>query len=118
MTTTHPTTRRILSSWELLTGMSTEPLPVTPIGEVTWRSRVRVHGKVKAIRVQPWNGSPALEITLTDETGGLLVIFLGRRSIGGIDLGRIMEVEGMTGSQRGYLAILNPIYELKPPPPH
>jgi hypothetical protein len=94
--------------------MRTEPLPISPIGGVTWRSRVRVRGRVKAIRVQPWNGSPALEITLADETGGLLVIFLGRRSIGGIDLGRIMEVEGMTGSQRGYLAILNPIYELKP----
>jgi hypothetical protein len=66
------------------------------------------------MRVQPWSGSSALECTVADETGGLLVIFLGRPSIPGITLGTELEVEGVCGDHRGYLAILNPIYELCP----
>ena len=51
---------------------------------------------------------------VVDDTGGLSVVFLGRRAVPGIGLGRMMEVEGMVGQRRGYLAMINPRYELLP----
>jgi len=88
------------------------PLDLSPIGSVSWRQRVRVRGRVRSLRVQPWSGIQTVECVLIDETGGLSVVFLGRRSLPGISLGRIMEVEGMLGQHRGYLAMVNPHYEL------
>ncbi|MBV8160339.1 MAG: DNA-binding protein, partial [Acidimicrobiia bacterium] len=43
-----------------------------------WRSRARVAGRVRSLRVQPWAGVPTLEGTLVDDTGGISVVFLGR----------------------------------------
>ncbi len=91
------------------------PDPVTPIGEVRWRTRARVRGTVRALRVQPWEGGVAtLECTLVDETGGLVVIFMGRRRVGGVRLGVPVEVEGMVIENRGRLAVMNPAYTLLP----
>jgi hypothetical protein len=83
-----------------------------PIGKVKWRSYVRVQGRIRSIRVQPWADVGSLECTVIDETGGLLLIFLGRRTIAGVELGRHVVAEGMVGEHRGYLAILNPVIEL------
>jgi len=47
-----------------------------------------------------------------DETGGLLLIFLGRRTVAGVELGRHVVAQGMVGEHRGYLAMLNPVIEL------
>jgi hypothetical protein len=86
--------------------------PIVPIGQVKWRSHVRVRGRIRSIRVQPWAEVASLECTVIDETGGLLLIFLGRRTIPGVELGRYVVAEGMVGEHRGYLAILNPVLEL------
>ncbi len=87
---------------------------VVPIGSVRWRQRVRVAGRVRSVRIQPWSGVPTLECTLVDDSGGLLVVFLGRRDIPGIHPGTRMVVQGMVGEQRDQLAILNPDYQLLP----
>jgi len=85
-----------------------------PIGGVRWRDRVKVAGKVRAMRVQPWADIASLELTVGDSTGGLTVVFLGRRSIPGIKLGSRIVVHGMVGATRGQLAMLNPRYQLLP----
>jgi len=92
--------------------MDTETVPVIPIGEVQWRHAVRVRGRVRSMRVQPWQGIATLEVMLYDDTGGLVVVFSGRRRIPGVTLGAHMEVEGMANRHRGHLAIINPRYEL------
>ena len=102
--------------------MTTPPSPLDehltppvakPIGECRWRERVRVTGRVRALRVQPWQGGVAtLECTLVDETGGIVAIFMGRRRIAGIELGARLEVEGMVLESRGKLALMNPPYTL------
>lgn len=93
-----------------------------PIGEARWRQRVKVAGRVKALRIQPWADEVAsLELTLSDSTGGITIVFLGRRRIGGIDLGTHLVAEGMTSAHQGLLTILNPAYQLLPrevPLPH
>jgi amino acid transporter len=92
------------------------PLPrpdgTIPISAVRIRSHARVAGRVHSIRVQPWAGVQTLECTLVDDSGGLSVVFLGRREVAGIDLGTRMIVEGMVGEHHGRLAILNPQYQL------
>jgi hypothetical protein len=84
----------------------------TPIGEVQWRSRVRVAGRVKSVRVQPRAGTSNLECVLADDTGKLLLVFQGRRRIPGIQPGARLVVEGMVGDWARRQAILNPDYEL------
>jgi hypothetical protein len=79
---------------------------------VEWRTRARVAGRVRSLRVQPWAGVPTLEGTLVDDTGGISVVFLGRRHVPGIRPGTRMVVEGMVGDHNGRLAILNPDYRL------
>ena len=91
---------------------------VSPIASVTWRQRAKVRGRVKAVRVQPLAGVPTLECTVYDESGGLAVVFLGRREIPGIRPGATLTAEGMVSDHQGRLAILNPAYQLQSPGEH
>jgi amino acid transporter len=83
-----------------------------PIGEVEWRQRVRVAGRIRSVRVQPRAGTSNLECVLADRTGKLLLVFQGRRRIPGIQPGARVLVEGMVGDWGHRPAILNPDYEL------
>jgi len=96
----------------------TAATPVTPIAEVRYRERCRVRGRVRSLRVRPVADSPTLEVVLVDDTGGITVVFLARRRIGGIGPGTIMTVEGMVGISERRLALLNPIYDLEAVPGH
>ena len=87
---------------------------MTAIGQVEWRQAVRVTGRVRSIRVQPRADVPTLECILDDGTGGLSVVFLGRRHVPGIRLGTTLTVDGRVGAHHGRLAILNPDYEIAP----
>ena len=84
---------------------------IIPIAEVQWRQRARVAGRVRSMRIQPWGGVPTLECTLVDATGGVAVVFLGRREVAGIHPGTCLVVEGMVGEHNRRLAILNPEYD-------
>ncbi|MCB1002842.1 MAG: amino acid permease [Acidimicrobiales bacterium] len=84
----------------------------TPIGAVAHRSRVLLAGRIRALRVQPWSGVPTLECTLADESGAILVVFLGRREVPGVVVGAHVRVQGVVGEHHGRLALLNPAYEL------
>ncbi|MBA2625506.1 MAG: OB-fold nucleic acid binding domain-containing protein [Acidimicrobiia bacterium] len=80
--------------------------------QVRFRQRVRVHGRVRSLRVQPMAAAPSIECVLVDDTGALSAVFFGRRTIPGLDVGSRVQVEGMAGESKGRLAILNPTYEL------
>ena len=88
--------------------------PSIAIADVRHRERARVTGRVRSLRVRPWADSPTLELVLVDDTGGITVVFLARRRVGGIRPGTTMTVEGMVGSHERRLAILNPEYTLSP----
>jgi hypothetical protein len=92
------------------------PEGVTPIAEVTHRQRVRVAGRIRSQRVQPWSGVATLECVIVDGTGGLNVVFLGRKHVPGLAPGVRLVVEGMVGEHGGRLAILNPLYRILPEP--
>jgi RecG-like helicase len=83
-----------------------------PIAEVRPRSRAAVAGTIETVRVQPFGGVPSLECTIDDGTARLIIAFLGRRQVPGIEVGTRIRAEGMVGTHRGELALLNPLYEI------
>jgi len=96
------------------------PLPAdvagcTAIADLRWREPVRVVGRIRSIRVQPRANVPTLECTLVDGSGGITVVFLGRRRVPGLNLGTRVLVEGRAGAHHGKLAVLNPEYTLLAP---
>jgi hypothetical protein len=96
-------------------GRGPKARPIVPIGSVRWRQPARVQGRIRSMRVQPWANVASLECVIVDDTGGLVVVFLGRRHVAGLDLGRFLIADGVVGSHRGYLAMLNPEIELQVP---
>ena len=85
---------------------------VTAIGEIQWRKRSMVHGRVTSISTAPRGSAPMLQVEVWDHTGGITLNFLGRREIAGLEVGMEMRAEGMVGEEDGQLIILNPSYEL------
>ena len=84
----------------------------TAIIDAHWRERVTIVGRVRSLRVAPQHDAPTLELVLTDDTGAISVVFLGRRSLAGVEVGSRMVVEGTVGVHRARLALLNPSYRL------
>ena len=85
---------------------------VTKIGEIEWRKRAQVQGRVTSIKTAPRGSAPALQVEIWDETGGVSLQFLGRREIAGLEVGSQMRAEGMVGEDERSMVILNPSYEL------
>ena len=85
-----------------------------PIGTVVWRQRTAVEGRVRSVSVSPISGSPTLEAELYDPSGGITLVFYGRRTIPGIEPGALLRAEGMVGEMEGHLAMANPTYSLLP----
>ena len=107
----------VLDSKPLSTPISFEPVShgstnSIKIGNITWRKRALVVGRVTAIRVAPQNSAPVLEVEIWDETGGVTLQFLGRRELMGLNVGATLQAEGMVGDEDGALKILNPAYQI------
>lgn len=84
---------------------------VVAIGAAAPREVVKVAGVVDRLRIRPQKGVPAIEATIDDGTGVCTAIWLGRRSIKGLVLGRRMVIEGRLAVKDGDLQIMNPAYE-------
>ena len=94
------------------------PEGAVPIARITPRQQAKVAGRVRSIQVQLRSGIPTLELTIIDTAGDtLIVVFLGRRQIAGIQPGTDVSVEAMVASRSGGLSMLNPIYEILPDAP-
>ena len=76
------------------------------------RSPVHVGGEVRAVRIVPRAGAPALEVTLSDGRGQVVAVFLGRRKIAGLSPGRKIAIQGMVGSDGKRAIVFNPIYQI------
>ena len=96
---------------------STEPVShyaenMTPIGNIIWRKRAHIQGRVTSIRTAPSGAAPVINVEVWDETGGVTLQFLGRREIRGMEVGTQLRAEGMVADNEGKMSILNPSYEL------
>ena len=85
----------------------------TPIAGLQWRTRARIGGRIKSLRVPTSSDTPYLECTVVDHSGEMItLVFLGRRSISGLHAGTRLVAEGTVGKHRGKLAIINPVFEI------
>ena len=87
---------------------------LTHIDQLPLRTPVRVGGEVTRMRITPRLGAAALEVVVSDGTGDLVVVFTGRRSLGGMGNGRGVLFEGVAHEERGHPVLLNPAYTLLP----
>jgi RecG-like helicase len=88
------------------------PLGVDAIGTLGNRQRATIEGRIRRVRLQPLADSPMLVCEVVDASGGLELLFYGRRSIPGMVTGAKVTATGLTQSHHGTLAIANPRYEL------
>ncbi|GAA2619420.1 OB-fold nucleic acid binding domain-containing protein [Streptomyces vastus] len=92
----------------------TETTGCTRIGDALDRQIVTVTGTLRTVTLRPRAGVPALEAELFDGSGALDVVWLGRRSIVGIEPGRKLIASGRISMSRGRRVLFNPKYELRP----
>jgi len=86
----------------------------TPVAGIVPRRRAVVAGTITALTYRPRSQTPALAARLSDGTGTVELIFLGRRDIPGITPGRRLVAEGMVYDDHGRPAMFNPGYRLLP----
>jgi amino acid transporter len=91
------------------------PAGTVAIGSLSHRDRATVAGRVHQVRVQPRNGVATVEVTLSDGTGDVRVVFLGRRHIPGIVPGTYLSAHAVVGQRGGHLEMMNPEYTLLAP---
>ena len=85
---------------------------LAPMHDIAPRTRVKVGGEVRSVRIVPRAGAPALEVTVSDGRGAVVGVFLGRRKIAGLSPGRKVAFEGVAARDGKRYLVFNPIYEL------
>jgi hypothetical protein len=85
-----------------------------PVAQCVDRMPATVFGTVRALTIRPRAGTPALEAELYDGSGVVTLVFVGRRTIAGIEPGRRLRATGRVTTNDGRRLIFNPRYELLP----
>ncbi|MFA5891438.1 MAG: OB-fold nucleic acid binding domain-containing protein [Actinomycetota bacterium] len=83
----------------------------TLVAGVSSRSVARIAGVVEGIRMRSREGMPAIEAVITDGSGSVTAVWLGRRTIPGLALGCRLILEGRFGGEPGRLQVMNPTFE-------
>ena len=78
------------------------------------RQVATVSGTVRAVTLRPRVNVPALVVDLYDGSQTINLIWLGRRTIGGIEPGTYLRATGRVTFTRGIATIFNPAYEIVP----
>jgi hypothetical protein len=86
----------------------------TTVSELPDRAPAVVCGTIRTTTLRPRAGTPALVAEVYDGTGVLTVVWLGRRTIAGIEAGRRIRVRGRVAQRDGRPVVFNPRYELLP----
>ena len=73
---------------------------------------VTVTGRLKSVVYTPRETVPTLEAELFDGSGSVVLVWLGRRRIPGIEPGRTLTARGRFALLEGRRVIYNPWYEL------
>ncbi len=100
-----------------LLGSDLSPGP-DAIGSLASRQPATIHGRIRSVRMRSVADTPMLVCEVVDSTGGLELLFYGRRSIAGMVAGATIKATGRTLSHHGTLAMANPRYQLNPESRH
>lgn len=94
-------------------GAATLDPRVVAIADAGPRRPIRVRGQITRMKARPTSGLPSLAVSIADDTGSVTAVWTGRRSIGGIALGRTIVIEGVAVQRGDHLEFNNPMYELR-----
>jgi hypothetical protein len=86
-----------------------------PAGDCQRGQVVSVSGRLRTVAYTPRTNLPTLEADLYDGSDVVTLVFLGRRSIVGIEPGRQLTARGRVAIRDGRKVIYNPYYELEAP---
>jgi hypothetical protein len=86
-----------------------------PAGECRRGQVVSVSGRLRTVAYTPRTNLPTLEADLWDGSDVVTLVFLGRRSIAGIEPGRQLTARGRIAIRDDRKVIYNPFYELEAP---
>ena len=90
-----------------------EQLPCERVKNIECGEVAIVGGRVRSVKFTPTANVPVLEAELFDGSAAVMLVWLGRRRIAGIEPGRKLLARGRVGVHSGRLAIYNPWYELQ-----
>lgn len=82
------------------------------IGDLLPRCFATVRGEVRSVTLRPSDEVAALDAELFDGTDVLHLVWLGRRTIPGVEPGVKLEASGRVTRQRDLLTMFNPSYQI------
>ena len=83
-------------------------------GDCHQGQKVMLLGRLRCVDLNPSSGVPSLTAELYDGTDAVQLVWLGRRSIRGIEPGRTLRARGRVLVKAGHKTMYNPEYELMP----
>ena len=91
-----------------------ERMGCTAMSDLRDRQEAVVAGTVRSVTLRPRVNVPALVVDLYDGSRTINLVWLGRRTIGGIEPGTYLRATGRVTTMRGTPTIFNPAYEIVP----
>lgn len=85
-----------------------------PIVQCGDRDKVVVSGSIVELAQKSKGDQPKLVVEVRDDSGSVMVAWIGRRSIPGVEVGRLIRLHGRISCQAGMRTMYNPRYELLP----
>ncbi len=88
----------------------------TAIDECGRGDIVTISGPLRSVTLRPIAGLPTVEAEMYDGSGRVLLLWMGRRRIAGIEPGRVLTATGRMSFANGKRVLFNPRYSLRPVP--
>ncbi|HET8993002.1 MAG TPA: OB-fold nucleic acid binding domain-containing protein [Rhodococcus sp. (in: high G+C Gram-positive bacteria)] len=86
-----------------------------PVVSCARGQEVTMFGRLRSVEASSKTACASVEAELFDGTDSILLVWIGRRRIPGIEPGKTLQVRGRVGERDGRKAIYNPYYELRDP---
>ena len=84
-----------------------------PIDSCNCGDVVTICGPLRSVTMKPVESVPMVEAEVYDGSGRVVLVWLGRRHIQGIEAGRVLTATGRMNTVGGRRTIYNPRYSLR-----
>lgn len=112
-------TRRLTEDLEELDAReiaeSSQATGALPVVSCSRGQEVTMFGRLRSVESGSKSAAATVEAEFFDGTDSILLVWIGRRRIPGIEPGKTLQVRGRVGERDGRKVIYNPYYELRDP---